>query len=480
MTPTILIILGATGDLAGRKIYPAIYHLYRQGKLPKMFEVVGFSRRDWSDSALREHVKASLVGHHEPSHDVNLEHFLARFRYQQGEFTNSTAYVDLAKTLGRIDGEWRACANKLFYLAVPPDLYGTIFDQLAASGLTEPCSDQTGWTRIIVEKPFGRDETTAKELDEQLGKLFKEEQIYRIDHYLAKEMVQNILSLRFSNNLFEQSWNEEHIAQIDVRLLETLGVDNRGDLYDAIGTLRDVGQNHLLQMLALSLMENPGQFDAKHVRQARLNALESLALMSPTDAKTKTYRAQYDGYRSTDGVDPRSTTETYFKLVTQSASPRWRGVPLILESGKKLPQVDKSIEITFKHPMPCLCPSGTEHHTNTLTISLEPDEAISIKFWLKKPGLDFEIEERSFDFLLHDPQEQRRQIQGYEKILFDCIAGDQTLFVSTDEVRAMWRFIDRIRQAWDTGAPALKTYTPDSDKVRQTADTYLARQEETT
>lgn len=461
-TPTILIVLGATGDLMQRKIVPALHHLHQEGKLPNLFQVVGFARRPLSDDEFRTQISQALAEH--KAIESTDEQFLNRFRYHQGDFTTPDGYNKLAELLGRIDGSWQACANKLFYLAVPPDLYQTIFENLSSSGLTEPCSNEEGWTRVIVEKPFGQNLQSARDLDEHLNQLFKEEQIYRIDHYLAKEMVQNILTLRFSNNLFEDSWHNKSIEKIEIRLLEKLGVGNRADSFDSLGALRDVGQNHLLQMLALCLMENPGRFDAESIRMYRRQALEHLPQLTEEEITKQTVRAQFTGYQELEGVQPDSFTETYFRIKTMVHTPRWEGVPLTIESGKSLSETRKEIVVTFKHPEPCLCPPGTEvHQQNSITISLEPTEAITAKFWLKKPGLDFALEQRQFDFLLHDADNTDPRTGGYEKLLFDCINGDQTLFVSTDEIKAMWHFIDPIREAWDHGVTPLLNYQPGSD-----------------
>lgn len=464
LSPTILVLFGATGDLASRKIIPSLYNLYRRDRLPKLLRIIGFSRQELTDEIFRERAEQAIREFVTDLDEDLLQRFLIHFTYQRGEFTTVDDYKALAERLGYIDGEWKACANKLFYLAVPPTSYRDIFEHLASSGLTIPCSEEEGWTRVIVEKPFGRDMQTAKELDDRLSELFKEEQIYRIDHYLAKDMVQSILSLRFSNSLFEQVWNNSTVERIEVRLNESLGIETRGDSYDAIGALRDVGQNHLLQMLVLSIMDNPGEFDAQAIRQARLDALNQLVILTPEMVKTDTVRAQYKGYRDIEGVAPDSETETYFRITASSTCHRWQGIPFILEAGKQLQRADKEIILTFRHPSPCLCPEETkEHQTNKIRISLEPREAITISFWLKKPGLEYELQERTFDFMLHDDTAATEHVDAYERLLLDCIRGDQTLFLSTDEIKAMWRFIDPIRQAWDNNAVPLKLYEPGSE-----------------
>jgi len=476
IAPTILVIFGATGDLIARKIAPALFYLYKAGKLPKMFRVVGVARREFTDETFREHLRLSFakyIGGQDGESDPT--EFLTSFVYHKGLLDADECYVSLAERLQKIDEEWGVCTNKLFYLAVPPELYKGIFEHLAVSGLTVPCGGEgEGWTRVLVEKPFGSDLKTAVELDTLLGELFNERQIYRIDHYLAKEMIQNILSFRFANNLFEDNWNSKHIERIDIRFFETLGVEERGAFYDGVGALVDVGQNHVLQMLALVTMERPRSYDAEAIREERARILEHLVSMSEEDIAHKTFRAQYDGYTLIKGVDAQSTTETYFKVLTSMDTPRFRGVPITFEGGKRMGGVKKEIVVTFKHPEPCLCPkNGEEHYKNKVIIGLEPNEGITIQFWSKKPGLDFEMEERTFDFVLRKERRGVQYVEEYEKLLLDCILGEQMLFVSTDEVKAMWSFIDPIVKTWKKGGDTtpLYKYMPDTNTIVEKAKT---------
>ncbi|MBI5420717.1 MAG: glucose-6-phosphate dehydrogenase (NADP(+)) [Parcubacteria group bacterium] len=488
LTPTILVIFGATGDLIARKIAPALFYLYKARKLPTTFRVVGLARRELSDEMFREHLRSAFlkyVGDQDKESDPT--NFLNSFVYHQGFLDTDSCYISLAKRLKDIDEEWGICTNKLFYLAVPPELYKGIFEHLATSGLTIPCGGEeegriplevamarstplplTGWTRVLVEKPFGSNLKTAIELDELLGTLFKETQVYRIDHYLAKEMIQNVLSFRFANNLFEDNWNAKHIERIDIRFFETLGVEERGAFYDGVGALVDVGQNHVLQMLALVTMERPRAYGAEAIREERARVLEHLVSITEGDVVKKTFRAQYKGYASIKGVDPRSITETYFKIMTTLNVPRWEGVPIMLEGGKRMGEIKKEIVITFKHPEPCLCPiTEGRHYKNKVVIGLEPQEGITIQFWSKKPGLDFVMEERAFDFVLRKNRQGIQYVEEYEKLLLDCILGEQILFVSTDEVVAMWSFIDPIVRAWKGGIDVipLHTYVPDTNTI---------------
>ena len=463
--PTVFVIFGATGDLMGKKIVPALFHLYEKGALPKMFHVIGFGRRPMSSQEFQAYVAGLLCQHKTLKiKEETRAAFLKRFSYHQGMFDKEEDYRRLAASLGHIDGQWRVCANKLFHLAVPPQYYETIFTHLHSSGLTSPCSPEEGWTRVIVEKPFGKDFESAQRLDELLGKLFKEIQIYRIDHYLAKEMVQNSLLFRFSNNLFEKTWDQSLIERIELRLLEHIGVEDRGAFYDGVGALRDVGQNHLLQMLALITMDRPSGFSAEGIRASRAALLESLQLPLGEPLSATTYRGQYKGYRAINGVRKDSETETYFKIRATLRGTRFANVPIVLEGGKRVGNAKKEIVVTFRHPEPCLCPTG-EHLKNRLIFHIGPREGISIQFWAKKPGLKMELEERTFEFLFRDLRRNLQYVEEYEKLLLDCIAGDQTLFVSTEEVRAMWKFIDPIVCAWQKNEVPLRQYAPDTNSA---------------
>lgn len=470
--PTVFVIFGATGDLMAKKITPALFQLFTKGRLPNMFRIVGFSRRDWSSSQLQEHVRKILSEHKEiKSKKDDIERFLKFFVYQRGTFDNEASYKILAEYLGFTDGEWKVCSNKLFYLAVPPQNYEFIFKHLKTSGLTEPCGPDEGWTRVIVEKPFGRNAETAEKLDEMLGELFKEEQIYRIDHYLGKEMTQNILAFRFHNDLFEDLWNRNNIEKIEIKLLEKIGVEGRGEFYDGVGALRDIGQNHILQLLALTTMDRPADLTADSVREQRINVLRTL--IPPTDIKSSTVRAQYKGYTSEEGVAPASKTETYFKVATGLSHPRWEGVAVILEGGKRIEE-QKTVTFTFKHKLPCLCPKDA-HLENKIIFSIAPKEGITIDFWTKKPGLDYGTRKEKFSYLFRDERKRIQYIEEYEKLLLDCIMGNQLLFVSTEEVRAMWKFIDPITSEWSKGSVPLTQYKPGTRQILKIATIEIAK-----
>ncbi|KKQ38180.1 MAG: Glucose-6-phosphate 1-dehydrogenase [Candidatus Roizmanbacteria bacterium GW2011_GWA2_37_7] len=455
--PTIFVILGVTGDLVKKKILKALYHLYRKKRLPERFRVYGFSRRDYDDVKLRSYLRDIMLDNDYQDPEL-FDEFLASFYYVQGDFHIRTAYKNLAKTLGRIDGEWSICSNKLFYLAVPPASYSDIVTNLHESGLTKPCSPQEGWTRVILEKPFGTDLQTARDLDQQLGQLFQEEQIYRVDHYLGKETVKNILVFRFSNLFLTPSWNKNYIEKIEIRLLEKIGVEGRGEFYDKIGALRDVGQNHMLQLLGLFIMDQPYKFIPEDIKNKRSEALASLHVMSEQEVIKQTMRGQYEGYTKEEGVDPQSKTETYFHITARSELPDFVGVPLILESGKTQKCEKIEVEVTFKETPLCLYDIEGDQK-NTFHYHIKPDEKISMKFFAKKPGFDTEIAEHELGFDYRKAYEKNLFIDDYESLLFDIIKGDQTLFVSTEEILNEWRFIEPIVQTWrEMDKPKLKIY----------------------
>jgi glucose-6-phosphate 1-dehydrogenase len=468
--PTIFAAFGATGDLMRRKVLPALYYSYTKGELPKMFKVVGFSRREWSDEEFRGYVREVLEEHaKEKISDEKLTPFLSVFKFQRGHFDDPSSYEGLKKTFDECDKEWGVCSNKLLYLSVAPEYYEVILKEFSAAGLAQPCAPGEGWTHVIVEKPFGIDLKTAKQIDELLGKLFTEDQIYRIDHYLAKEMLQNILTFRFSNNLFELPWGNSLIESVRIRVLEKIGVEKRGPFYDGVGAFRDVGQNHLLQMLALVTMEHPESFEPGAIQKKRADILEKLDIIPESEMKAATFRAQYSGYRQIPGVREDSDTETYFKVRAMLDSPKWKGVPIVMESGKRLGEPLKEIVVTFKHPSPCLCPAGQPHHKNEVIFRMEPREEILIEFWSKKPGFTFETERREFQYMLRKQSEHVPYVEEYAKLLLDCVRGDQSLFISTEEIRAMWRFSDPILEAWHRGIVPLETYTPDSREALEKA-----------
>jgi len=471
--PTVLTVFGATGDLMARKIVPSLFHLWSKTLLPEQFAVVGFSRRDWDDTAFRAHVSAILSDSDADAAPGEVDRFCELFRYCRGQFDTAEGYERLRALFAEYEATWDSCPNRLLYLAVPPEQFTPIFEQLGATGLSAGCGGAGGWTRVMIEKPFGRDAASSAELDALLGSVFAEEQVYRIDHYLAKEMLQGVMNFRFTNNLFETEWGRDAIERIDVTLLEEIGAEKRGAFYDAVGAFRDVGQNHLLQMLALVTMDQPASSSADDIREARAAAIEALPQLTPGEVAENTFRAQHAGYRDIDGVAGDSTTETYFRVATSLRGRRWAGVPVTLESGKRTGEPLKRIVVTFRHPHPCLCSPG-HHHTNRIEFALAPDDSIRIVFWTKRPGFSSDVEERTFDFFLYERQAKAQYVEEYARLLYDAVRGDQTLFPSAREVAAMWRFTDPIVEGWANDLVPLEAYEPDAHAVRALAGESLA------
>lgn len=450
MHPTIFVIFGITGDLANRKLLPALLSLYVKKLLPPRFAIVGFSRRSFSREEFRELIRSKMNIHQGQFNEEDIKHFLDHMSYEQGFFNSAVAYSRLAEKLKSIDDNWGQCSNKLFHLSVPPDLYEGILNDLAKSGLTLSCDDKSGWTRILIEKPFGNDVHTAKSLDKLLGKLFKEEQIFRIDHYLAKEALQNILAFRFDNPLFESLWNNKHIDKVHIKLYEKMGVDGRGSFYDPIGALKDVGQNHMLQMLALVAMNQPKSLKANDIRKERLAVLKSLKKILPKQILANVVRGQYHGYLTESGVSATSNTETYFRIKANIDNPKWKGVPFYLENGKALDESKTEIDVYFKvGKNNLLMGRKTDDETaferqNILTFRIQPDEGIKIKFFVKTPGQGFDVEPKTLKFKYSDVSSFNIIKNDYERLIQDAFVGDQTLFASTGEIIASWEFITPI------------------------------------
>lgn len=447
--PTIFIIFGVTGDLAGRKLLPSLLNLYVKKQLPQKFSIVGFARRPFSREEFRQFIRDEMNIKPGQYREEDVKHFLDHICYEQGLFDSKEAYGHLARRLVEIDNTWKQCSNKLFHLSVPPSLYDKILDHLADSGLTVPCGGDLGWTRVLIEKPFGNDIETAKALDKKLATLFKEEQIFRIDHYLAKEALQNILVFRFKNTLFQSLWNYKHVDKVHIKLLEKIDIEGRGVFYDSVGALKDVGQNHILQMLAVVAMERPmvtdstagSVMDSKSVRKERAKVLSRLRPITAKTVGDVTIRGQYEGYMKERGVKPDSQTETYFRIESYINNARWKGVPFYLESGKALAEARAEVDIYFKNEV-------DEAVQNILTFRIQPDEGIKIRFWVKTPGYDMNAEAKTLKFKYSDVPVFDRLPDAYERVLHDAIIGDQTLFASTDEVSAAWKFITPIVNSW--------------------------------
>lgn len=460
--PLTIVIFGATGDLAQNKLIPALFDLYKKDRLPTDFKVVGFSRKSMSRDEYRLFMKETLQKYGDTT-GPSLSRFLEKGFYIKGDLTEFDTYKNLADFLEEKDKERGVCSNKIFYLAVPPRLYQKTFTNLSRSAMTMPCKkddeNKQYWTRVLVEKPFGSDPQSAEELDMLLGKLFNEDQIFRIDHYLAKETIQNILTFRFANTMFEPIWNKDEIDRVHIRLFEQSGIRDRGAFYDGIGALRDVGQNHMLQMLALIAMEEPKSMTAMDIRDARQKVLENV-IPGARDFPGYVVRGQYKGYKHVEGVDQNSDTETFFKLRLGVNTKKWKGIPFYLESGKALDNSKTEIEIIFKERPNCACPKNDDRqHTNNILFRVQPNEGITIRFWAKRPGFDFDLDKHNLSFDYADHHDGLPD--AYQRVLYDCIRGDQTLFAGTGEVKAEWKIVAPICANWDK--VPMKYYVQGSD-----------------
>ncbi|MFC1640861.1 glucose-6-phosphate dehydrogenase [Patescibacteria group bacterium] len=435
--PTILVLFGVTGDLAKRKILPALFALHKEKLLPPMFQVVGISRRNRTEAEMEREIRAAL-----PRGSENIKkQFVKKFKYLSGDARKKETFLRIGEAIGRKDGKWISCANRLFYLSVPPSAFSVLFRNIEATGLSSRCSIDGDYSRILVEKPFGKDLATAQKLDAMMARFFREEQIFRVDHYLSKDTLQNVLTFRFSNTIFEPLWNNKYIDRIQITLKENLDIEGRGEFYDDIGAIRDVGQNHMLQMLALITMERPRELKDEHIRRNRAKILQNIA--QPNQRSMKEFvRGQYQGYKSTPGVKRGSKTETYFRNCIYINSPKWKGVPIVLESGKALDEKRTEIVVTFKNPPSCFCDNPKEFNHpfhNKLVFNVQPEEGITVNFAAKKPGLFSTIEPRMLSFMYHE--DSTHTLDEYSKVIYDAILGDQTLFASSEEVLASWKYI---------------------------------------
>lgn len=464
-TATQIIILGGSGDLSKRKLLPALLDLFARDMLPKNFNIIGLARSDWSQKEYADVVKKAIEDNHadHPHSDIQIEDFCNKVVYVQGSFDDKTSYDRLHIALSEFDNKHNTRSNRLFYLAVPPKFYAQIFTDLQGSGVAEEEAD--AWTHILVEKPFGNNLTTAQELDTQLGTLYREDQIFRIDHYLAKEAVQNILSFRFANTILLAPWNKDSIESVHVKMLETIDVDNRAKFYEGVGALRDVGQNHLLQLLALVAMKEPEIFSAEAIRQARAEALKTLKPVSIDTISNQVLRGQYDGYKQNELIPDDSTTETYFELKAEFDTPEWEGVPFFIQSGKAVHTSEVSITIKLKDVATGLFETKSCLSVgNEIKLTISPEQMMEITLNAKSPGLGYQLETRKLSFTCKGDEDGIDN--SYEKVLYDSITGDQTLFTTTEEVLSAWRFITPILEHWNT--LPLHPYTKGSTGPSQT------------
>ncbi|MGH2357867.1 MAG: glucose-6-phosphate dehydrogenase, partial [Candidatus Limnocylindria bacterium] len=467
--PCTMIICGATGDLTERKLAPALYNLMLGGFLPPEFSVVCFARRDLSDEQLRAHLREAVdrYSRNRPAKPAIWESFAKGIEYHHGDLKDPAAYVELGRRLDRIDRDRGTSGNRLFYLAVPPSLYPEIVSQLdrsglAASGEARPIGAKQGWTRVIVEKPFGYDLASARTLNHEIAEVFDEDQVFRIDHYLGKETVQNLAVFRFGNGLFEPIWNRRYIDSVQITVAETVGVEGRGEFYDATGALRDIVQNHGLQLLATFAMEPPVELHAEDLRDEKLKVLRAVKPMPPDEVGANTVRAQYvsgwvegeklTSYRDEEEVADDSQTETYAALKLAIDSWRWAGVPFYIRAGKALPSRVTEIAVQFKRaPLALFARAGTpQFDPNILAIRVQPDEGILLRFGAKVPGQGFQIRNVNMDFR-YGSSFAVDSPEAYETLLLDAMIGDTSLFTRDDEVERAWVILDPILAAWASG-----------------------------
>lgn len=461
--PCIVVIFGASGDLTSRKLVPALYNLARERRLPGGFSVVGFARREWDDSTFRQVLLEAVNANSRagPVEEALWASFAEGIFYHRASFDDPAGYARLAERLAAIDAARDTGGNRVFYLATPPEAYAEIVAQLGAHGLNR--SPGSGWTRIIIEKPFGRDLESARDLNRRVLAVFDERQVYRIDHYLGKETVQNLLVFRFANGIFEPIWNRRYVDHAQITVAESLGVEDRGGYYDRAGALRDMIQNHLTQLLTLTAMEPPVAYDADAVRDEKVKVLRAIRPIAPEDVERITVRGQYGpgsvsgrpvrGYREERGVAPDSQTETYVALKLFVENWRWAGVPFYLRSGKALPRRVSEIAIQFRGA-PTLLFADTpvnEIEPNVLAIRIQPDEGITLKFSSKVPG-QAQIRPVTMDFR-YGTSFGVASPEAYERLLLDCMLGDSTLFTRRDEVEASWALLTPILEGWAAGAP---------------------------
>jgi glucose-6-phosphate 1-dehydrogenase len=485
--PSTLVLFGATGDLAHRKVIPALYQLWRTNLLPHEFVILAIGRRPYTDDSLRQEFRGSLEKYSRvlPLDEAAWRSFSSRIRYQRMDFDNDAAYDELVTTLEAIDKEQNAPGHHLYYLATQPSAFAEIVAQLGRVGLDHE-HHEGGWRRIVIEKPFGHDLQSAIRLNREVGKVFRESQVYRIDHYLGKETVRNLLVFRFGNGIFEPIWNRRHIDHIQITVAESIGVENRGSFYEETGASRDFLQNHLLQLMSLVAMEPPATFEADALRDEKVKVVRAIAELTPDQIRTDVVRGQYGpgwvsgkpvvAYREEPEVNPKSETETFVAARFEVDDWRWSGVPFYLRTGKRLPKRASEIAIQFKEvPHRLFRDSSSEPDPNLLAIRIQPDEGIMLRFGAKVPGLGIDVRSVTMDFT-YGSAFTVDSPDAYETLILDALLGDASLFTRADEVEGAWARVTPIIDTWaDEDAPDFPNYEAGSWGP-DAADEMLARE----
>lgn len=474
-SPFVMVIFGATGDLTARKLIPSLYKLFTEKSLPDKFFIVGFARRDITFVDFRNLMREAVMKNQntkiknqndKDEFNKNWNKFEKNIYYHQGFFEDKIPYQKLVSVLSTFDKEIGACIARFFYLATPPQNYSTILSHLDSSKLSEGCGQGSSkWTRILIEKPFGKDLETSRRLEEQLSNTFSEHQIYRIDHYLAKDTVQNILVFRFANKLFQAVWNKDNIDNIQVTIAESGGIGERGKFYDGIGALRDVAQNHLMALLAYIAMEEPASFTSNDIHNERIKVIEAIRCIEPADVDKYVVRGQYGrgkvfdrdvtSFRQEKDIDPKSLTETFVAYKLYVDNERWKDVPFYFRTGKRLKASVVTIDVQFKNPLSKLFANFTferELHANTLRIRIQPRESINFRFLAKVPGVSLAFAPVNMEFS-YERSFKNAIVDSYEKLLLDSMLGDQTLFATSRGFKATWEFVTRIILGWDKLPP---------------------------
>jgi len=449
--PAIIVIFGVTGDLVERKLFPALIDLVKADLLDTKTMVVGITRQNISAKKMLDKLIADNPLLNKQAIDVLRDKFIV----QSMDVTNGSDYDKLLDTLNKIEERVGTCMNRLYYLSIPPQVFGPIVRFLGQHGLNKSCRHGKAKTRLLVEKPFGFNLKSARELIRDTSRYFSEEQIFRIDHYLAKETVQNILSFRFSNSIFESIWDSKHIRRIEISAIEKIGIENRAIFYEQVGALRDFIQSHLLQLLSVVAMEEPSSMTSEAIHSSRLKLLKEVKAPSRLRISEAAYRAQYQTYRS-EVNNPKSSTETFAAIRLFISSKRWRKVPIIIKTGKSLDQKNTEVRVIFRQDV------GKKIFHNSLTFRIQPNEGIALELYAKKPGLNNEIEPVNMDFSYASYFDSKSQTDAYERVLVDVMRGDHTLFATSAEVLQTWRIVEPILQNWSQDNISLPTYKNNS------------------